>query len=199
MGTIQATSTVDLNGLNTVLVCQGDLRIHTCHKVASSAMRVAVGQVTHHKGHPDDPHNQTTLMAVRHPLDRMVSMFSYFLHNENHRTYKFAPNLQRLGYRRGMPFEEFLPVFKEQYMNDLHTLPQVYFKGKRDIDILVPLEDLSEKWNRDIKPRWPAFRYMEKTHQSQRAPWDTYFTPETREEFETLLAEDLELYNHART
>lgn len=135
------------------------------------------------------------VMCVRHPLDRLVSIYSFFMKNE-------------LWYHRGhlddqyylnMPFEEFCEVYENTYETNIHTIPQIFYKGGQDIDFLYKYEELDRAWY-DLHKMFPDLikeKIREVGHKSKHGPWEEYYTKELRKKMEKLLVEDLELYEEA--
>lgn len=176
----------------------GRLRVHLCPKVASRSMFEAFHQerqasVTDVNGDG----GEWRFHCVRHPLDRLVSLWSYFCVGDGLRG---QPQVEKLGYWKGQAFPEFLDVVCERHDQNIHTRMQVAFRGPRDADQLIRYERLGEEWT-DLVRRFPDIKIMRelpRIHQTSHRTWMDYYTDDLRGRATDVFAADLELYARAR-
>ena len=152
------------------------LCVYTVPKVASYAIRSAMKRAK--TANPNEDIPGFRFMVVRHPLERLVSCWAFFGHN------------------RGMAFEDFWGVCRQNYMQDVHTMPQACFTGGRRMDRRVRLEALNEEWDK-IREKFPRLGRIKQRNASEHGPWQAYFTPDIQAEAEEIYAADLALYRSA--
>ena len=135
------------------------------------------------------------VMCVRHPLDRLVSCYSFFCLNETW----FSRGQLPEDYYFKMSFEEFCEAYEKNYEFNIHTVPQIFYKGGQDLDLLFRIEDIKKGWY-ELHKEFPDLVKPEISaigHKSKRGPWQEYYSPELRKTMEDLLGEDLALYEEA--
>ena len=176
----------------------GILRVHLCPKVASRSMfeafhqerRAALVDVNEDAG-------EWRFHCVRHPLDRLVSLWAYFCMGGG---LNGQPQVAKLGYYERQRFPEFLDVVCEKHDQNIHTRRQIAFAGPRQADQLVRYERLTEEWAELVR-RFPDVkmrRELPRIHVTSHRPWMDYYTDDMRERAEDVFAPDLELYARAR-
>ena len=140
--------------------------------------------------------NVFRVMCVRHPLDRLVSCWRYFTERDW---------LSDRGYMKGwgakykMSLEDFCKHYIENYERNIHTIPQVFYKGGQDINLLYPIEKLDLAWSalHDLFPEYTN-PTIQRTHESGRGPWEDYVYPSLNRKLMKVLGPDLELYQEAQ-
>ena len=178
-------------------VVKGGLRAHLVPKVAHSAIAYAIGEKQiGQRVEPDQPSDDTRLMVVRHPLERIVSAYTFFC---KERLYApFNEGMANLGYKRDMLFNEFLDHLLVHYDENVHTKKQADFTGGNHIDILIPIDKLNDAWPR-IAAKYNLDSLKEvQANKSNHSGWEEYYTTEQRERAEQVFKEDIELYNLAK-
>ncbi len=136
-------------------------------------------------------------MAVRHPLDRIVSAWSFFCNAPTDQEIKGQHDVTSLGYYWGMPFALFLDLCLEKHSKNAHTRAQVEFAGPHHIDVLCPLERLQEAWE-VLRGLFQYLHPLTVSHQSQRTNWQTYYTPSQRNRAEQVFANDMRMFEQAQ-
>ena len=179
-----------------VLVVNG-LRIHTCPKNASAAISHALHRTRFSCATPDEPGTELRFMAVRHPLDRIVSTWAFFCQAETDQEIVGQQDFAKLGYYWRMSFKDFLAVFEQTFDRNPHTQMQVEFAGPHPIQVLCPLHKLIETWG-FLRKRFTFLNPLTVSHQSRHRLWPHYYTDKEREHFESLLEEDVALYRRAQ-
>lgn len=172
------------------------LRIHWSPKVAHQAINQALGYQHVETAYPDEPGPQKRFMAIRHPLDRLVSAWAFFLDGK---TEADNNELILLGYRPGCTFDEFLDRVLVDYDDDIHTAPQSRNAGPFPIDYAVKFEDLPAAWAwlREAYPETQLGPLLVR-NASRHAPWTAYYNVTTRAKAEQVFANDLKLWENAR-
>jgi hypothetical protein len=172
-----------------VLVFDG-LRVHQCPKVATLSISHACCYHNNYRGAlPEEEGPEYRFMAVRHPLDRIVSAWAFFCTGDDG-DIKDQPDFLALGYAFGMPFEAFLEICLERHVSNGHTRMQSAFAGPHKIDFMCPLSRLHEGWE-GLRSVFPSLRSLGHRHKTKRAAWQDYFTPETQALAENVFSEDL--------
>lgn len=158
--------------------------IATTHKVASTTLAWSLGSMNQFLEYSEPPADKPVILVVRHPLDRLVSAFEWFVRGPHN----IVPhsNGRRFGY---IDFPAFV-MYAETHM-DMHWTPQTYQHPNWRSFELLPLEHLRD-W-------WPADQFGELMHrkQTQRGPWDLYFDDKLKAQCEKLYSEDIECYERA--
>jgi len=182
--------------MRTVSVLPGIVRIHFTPKCASASISAALHGTGYKHDFPDGEGTEPRFMAVRHPLDRIVSAWAFFC--ENQPDVDRQPGLKAIGYYYGMPFEEFLELCLKRHYENAHTRAQSIFAGPHKIDWLVPLYLLPERWE-ELRKRFPQanIRQINPSHKSEHKPWQDYYTPPMRAAAETIFADDMRLFELA--
>ena len=183
--------------MRTVIVLPGHLRIHFAPKCASAAINSGVHGSGYHPAFPDDEGPEPRFMAVRHPLDRIVSAWAFFCDDEKNFISK-QHSLQDLGYKFKMTFEEFLPICLRWHYKNAHTRKQIVFAGPYHIDYLVNLENLDNVWG-ELQKKIPLLKPMNRSHVSVHKPWEEYYSNESRSYAEDVFREDVELFERANS
>lgn len=177
-----------------VNVCE-NIRIHAIPKVGSTSIGRACKPARLSSEYPHDGDGQgRRVMFVRHPLDRLVSVWSYFI-----APMAAAPNQDHmldLGYTQGQSFEDFLSVVLEQADNNVHTKKQAAFAGPFPIE-LYRLEDMGEVWP-TIRASNPKIGGIQHTNESQHDGWYDYYDRAMREAAMDYYAGDMWLYEKAK-
>jgi len=171
------------------------LRVHTSPKVATWAILEAMPGARH--AIVSEPGSELRLMVVRHPLDRLVSAWSFFCQADDNIRIGGEPNLLKLGYFLGMPFDRFVDICCQTHDQNVHTHRQIHFKGPHQMDALIPLPHLNEAWE-GLRDRFPVLP-MTHNHRSDHGPWEAYYTHRTRDMAEQVYAPDVALYEQALT
>lgn len=140
---------------------------------------------------PNEQNNDYKFMAVRHPLERLVSAWKYFTPGDRLR----HSQVFRHSVWPDMPFDAFIELIVQHPMKDKHTTPQTRFKGDADIDLLVKLENLPKHWNTLVG----RFSVDEITHKNKtdHDDWWTYYRPSLAQMALEAYGADLELYERA--
>ncbi len=136
------------------------------------------------------------VMCVRHPLDRLVSCWKFFTEERKWSINK--GDMKNWGVTKNMHFEDFCKHYIGHYMENMHTQPQVDFKGEHEINLLFPIEKLDLAWSalHDLFPEYTNPE-VKRTHGSGRGPWKDYVYPSLEKKLMKVLGEDLDLYNEA--
>jgi hypothetical protein len=177
-------------------VVKGGLRVHLIPKIAHSQIAMAIGdKQIGQRVDCNEPSSDVRMMVVRHPLDRIVSAWSFFCKKNTHQP--FNDGMRVLGYKREMEFSDFLSHVLEHHEENVHTAKQVLFKGDQYIDLLVPVERLSSIWHYVAKEYKLSSLQEKYANASPHLRWENYYSPEEREITEQVFKEDLDLYNLA--
>lgn len=172
--------------MDNVLVATG-LLVHTIPKVASTSMSAAMLWKQPRRAYPTENLPGLRVMAVRHPLDRLVSAWRYFTTNPK----------ARFGHDIGgnATFGDFLAVVLERPCRDRHTRKQVEFSGGQKIDRLVKLENLSHEWER-LVGEYPVAS-IPHINRTDHAAWRSYYTPDQAGRALAVYRDDVRLYENA--
>jgi len=178
-------------------VVKGGLRVHLIPKIAHSQIARAIGEKQiGQRVDCNEPSDDFRMMVVRHPLDRIVSAYSFFCKERTN--LPFNDGMRVLGYKRDMTFSDFLDHVLEHHEENVHTARQVLFKGNQEIDLLVPVEKLNDVWP-DVAKRFNLSNLEEKhANRSTHNHWEDYYSEVERDIAELVFKEDLDLYNLAQ-
>lgn len=177
-----------------VVVVPGIIRVHLCPKVASASLYKAFHQEKRSYLAPAEANGgEYRFLPVRHPLDRLVSLYAYFCLGTG---LNGQPQVAKLGYEQGMPFETFLGVIFERHWENIHTRKQVEFSKGHDIDQYAPFERLQLEWDamRRVFPDLKVMRVLPYKHKTSHKPWQEYYDKHWRKRAEQEFAADLALY-----
>ena len=148
------------------------LRIHTIPKVASGSIKNAFREVPYEMVSPDEKGPEYRWMCIRHPLDRIVSAWAFFCFHKG----ELTGNLTRLGYTKGMPFDEFFNLIIEVHDEDRHTCGQFHYAGPHKIDRYVKLHNLSAKW-KVLEKKFPVLnKPLQWLNPSQHQGWQRQYS-----------------------
>ena len=179
-----------------VLVADG-LRVHICPKVASASISAAMIGVRYNHTFTEEEGPEYRWMVVRHPLDRLVSCWAFFCNSETPLEIDGQHDIKTLGYRYGMPFDEFLDIAIESHAKNAHTEKQILYAGNHKFDRLCRLENIAAEWSALRKRFLMLKRPLIVTHQSKHGHWSEYYSDLQSEKAMNVFAEDLELYHRA--
>jgi len=181
-----------------VVLCLNGLGVHLIPKNAHSALFKAIEHSPNvnrlQRLEPSAPGDFTRFMVVRHPLDRIISAWTFFCHNGHKEMHDY---MYALGYRLNMTFEDFLKIVLVKHQENNHTQKQIDFTGGHKIDILCPIERLDDCW-KEVQRNFNMGPLPQAFNASKHEPWQTYYTTEQRRQAENVFAEDLELYLKAK-
>ena len=140
--------------------------------------------------------NVFRVMCIRHPLDRLVSCWKYFTEREWQTRDDGCMRAWGASYK--MHFEDFCKHYLENYQTNIHTIPQVFYKGGQEINLLYPIEKIDLAWEalHDLFPEY-VNPTIQKTHESSRGHWNYYVYPSLQRKMMKVLGADLELYEEA--
>lgn len=169
----------------TVLVTPG-LRVHTCPKNASTSISKAMKGLKKWHANPEDAGGEYRWMAVRHPLDRLVSAYCHFCLGAQ-------LGIIQMGICKGMPFGDFLHTALSNPYGDKHLTPQFMYAGPRKFDRLCRLENLAKEWI-DLRKMFPLLRPIQVRNKSHHDPWTGFYTPAQRKAAELIYAADMALF-----
>lgn len=175
--------------MRTVLVADG-LRVHKVFKVASATISDAMSSVAVRMARPEERGQEYRWMVCRHPLDRLVSVFTYFC------TGRYLGRIE-MGICKGMPWDDFLHVALGNPYGDKHLRPQIIAAGPYPLDKLCWLEDLTEEWE-VLRERFSYLLPLKWLMKTEHKPWQEYYTPSQRIRAEVIYAHDLVLYESVR-
>lgn len=176
--------------MKNVLAIDG-LRIHTVPKVASTSISHAIPRdIT--RIAPEEKGGDWRFMCVRHPLDRLVSAWRFFVPRLEHM------RVFRHDIHEGMTFPAFLTVVLKDPYKDRHTTPQVAWKGGQYINDLVRLEGLPDGWER-LRRRYAFLKPIPHKNETQHDRWQAYFDGAMARDALVAYGDDLELYENAQT
>ena len=173
---------------------KGGLRVHTCPKVASSSISGALSKLGCKHAFPDEYGHGWRFMAVRHPLDRIVSAFAFFTRDKER--IQGQRDMVALGYYYGMPWGEFFRLVMDKHAENPHTQMQTDFAGPIMIDQPVRLAGLAAAWD-GLRERFPFLHPMLHYNRSDRGDWGGYYDKGQRAEAERVFAGDMALYEGA--
>ncbi len=171
-------------------------------KVASTAMRQAVlrslsvidpDSYNHPALKVDDEINESewVMAIVRHPLDRLVSVYHYFLIDDTHPTFSLKEAWT------GMPFGDFVAMVSENRDEDVHTRLQSSFLPRRINDIDV-LENVGPAWKR-LQKKFGWLDDLVPTNASEREEgWKDYYDDASLKLAKRAYESDFELYERVR-
>ena len=184
--------------MNEKVICvPGLVRVHLIPKVASASINAAFkNERRHHLAPAHEDGGEYRWAVIRHPLDRLVSLWSYFCEGDG---LKGQPQVAKLGYFKGQGFEAFLDVVYNKGWANIHTRPQSGFLGDRQADYYADFANLGEEW-KALKRRSPGLKIpwnLPRMHQTKHRGWKDYFTPETRKRAEDHFAKDMALHGKA--
>lgn len=177
-----------------VLVAPG-LRIHICPKVATASISNAMLGVKYRHAKPDEEGPELRVMPVRHPLDRLVSAWSFFCRSETDHEIRGQKSLKELGYYYHMPFSRFLEVAFEHHADNNHTQMQVDFAGPHNPN-LIALQNLGAAWD-ILRSKFTYLRPLKHVHASTHLTWETYYSPSERLKALSVFQPDVRLYEQA--
>ncbi|MBD3292071.1 MAG: hypothetical protein GF393_04045 [Armatimonadia bacterium] len=160
------------------------LTIATTHKTASTTMAHTLGKKGKFNEYREAPKDKPVVLIVRHPLDRLVSAFMWFVRGPSN----IIPGggNRRFGY---IDFGQF--VRHTETHHNMHWTPQTFQHPRwREYKRLVPLHDLSLWWPADLPP-------LDHKKKTKRMEWQSYYDDELRDRCEKRYAEDIEAYELA--
>ena len=134
-------------------------------------------------------------MAVRHPLDRIVSAWAFFCADDGRQVDR-QPGLKSIGYYHSMPFDEFLDICLDRHNENAHTRKQSVFAGPHEIDWLCRLADLPVRWER-LRGMFTKIKEIHVSHRSEHDKWETYYSKEQRARAESEFSDDVALFERA--
>lgn len=181
--------------MRTVIVLPNRVRIHTAPKCASASISAAMHRSGYVHAFPEDEGPEPRLMAVRHPLDRIVSAWAFFCSPDTPEDVTKQPGLIRIGYYKGMPFNDFLDVCLERHNENAHTRKQSIFAGPHEIDWPVRLDQLPDVWEK-MREKF-GLKAMVHSHKSAHDDWVNYYDEASRKRAEKKFAEDVDLFRAA--
>ena len=183
------TKIIHHNGLGFVIIpkCGGSS--------IKTAMRDGMGLQPNGGIHVDKRLNITNSVAdlftaafIRHPLDRLVSAWANKIHSESY----MERRLGKHGFRLNMPFDEFVRHV-EGHCWDAHIQPQCKFLPV-GTNLVARFERMAEVWP-EIQAKFPWLPDLPHENKTEHAPWESMYTPETREIAERIYQQDLELWH----
>lgn len=166
-----------------------NLRIHTIPKVASSSIIDAAQ--TMQFAYPEEVGLQKRFMVVRHPLDRLVSTWAFFLKGSR----PGGNELTHLGYEPDCSFDAFVDYCLDMHDANKHTRMQWLYKGPWLVKT-VKFENLKPEWEA-LRERFPELTPLRARNPSTHDGWKRYYTPELRRIAEKHFAADMVLYHEA--
>jgi hypothetical protein len=182
--------------MKNVMVVDG-LRVHICPKVATASISAAMHGTKYRHVFPEEQGPEYRWMCVRHPLDRLVSFWSFFCKSDTDHEIKGQHDVLKLGYRYQMPFNEFLDIALQHHYLNAHTSKQTHFAGKNSFDRLCRLENLPQEWA-ILQEKFPFLvKPLPLTHKSKHDNWQEYYTSSQRSRAEKVFFEDVGLYENA--
>lgn len=175
--------------LRNVSVIPG-LRVHTVPKVASTAILGAMPTIRR-QAYPEEWGDEYRFMVVRHPLERLVSTWAFFLKDTR-------PNeLTAIGYEQPCQFEEFLSYCLEIHDANQHTRAQWLYSGPWVLDQMVRYERLAEGWA-ELREQFPVLGDLPVKNRSDHDTWQGYYSTRMKIEAEKMFAADMALYEMAK-
>ncbi len=174
--------------MKTVLVADG-LRVHKNFKVASATLSDAMSNVFIRNANPEEEGPEYRWMVCRHPLDRLVSAFTFFC------TGQYEGHVG-MGVCRGMPWVDFLRVVLNNPYGDKHFRPQFIAAGPHRIDKLCRLEHLVEEWE-VLRKQFTGLFPLKWLQKTEHASWKEYYTAKQRVLAEAVYTGDMTLYESA--
>lgn len=175
-------------------VVKGGLIVHLIPKVAHSAIGNHLGKGVVETIKPTDQREGYRFMCVRHPLDRIVSGWSFFT-QQAAKYHILHESVELLGYKADMSFKEWLAHCLVHYDENIHTAKQIMFTGGHEIDELCAIENLSTQWI-PLQRKY-NLDAMEVCNASIHNPWEEYYDDASRAVAEEVFSEDIELYMKA--
>lgn len=154
----------------------------TCNKVASTTLGSTLKKDKWLE-YCEPPDGKRVILVLRHPLDRLVSGFEWFVRGK----YNMIPGggNRRFGH---INFAQF--VGHTQHEPNSHWSAQTWqHKNWREFE-LIPLHELAGWWPDEL----PELEHKKKT---KRRPWPEYYDDELRAQCEARFAEDIEAYEQA--
>lgn len=133
--------------LRNVLVAR-EHRIHIVPRVGSNSLQRAFANRIDRFDSPEVDGPETRIIPVRHPVERMLSVWAMFCHG-------FSPfpveSLQQLGITYGMSLDAFADIALSADHDEPHLRAQArYHAGQTDG--LVRLENLASAWPESLPP-----------------------------------------------
>ena len=181
-----------------VMVVPDLVRVHLIPKVASSTLHKAMGFDKRAYLVPaTEDGDEYRWKVVRHPLDRLVSIYSYFCAGTG---LAGQPQVAKLGYHKGQNFQDFLDVVCDRHWENIHTRMQCEFEGPRPADYYADYSHLEDEW-RDFQAMFPdlkAMVHLPVIHKTDHKPWEQFYNDSQRCQAEQTFAKDLELYSLAK-
>lgn len=183
----------------------GDLSFYLIPKNANSSIRYAVlrgvgyddatAKEHHHRALNLSPvRNYPGTFRVcffRHPLARLVSCWA----DKMHHRMKSTRGFERLGYRLGMSFSDFVEVAKTAFPYNAHTRRQVDFISV-GMDFWGIIERLGEDWGRLREfVGWLPPLALTLNAGPPRPHWSSYYDAQTRKVVSEIYAPDLEIWH----
>jgi hypothetical protein len=103
------------------------------------------------------------------------------------------------GFYKGMSFDEFFEVLMGLgvYYNT-HITHQSSLCERVKVDYLIPLERLTEAWEKIVMPILPEAHPLGNANATESIDWKTFVSPEQQAALNELYASDVELYAKAQ-
>jgi hypothetical protein len=166
------------------------LGIYTVFKNAHSAIELATNGLSCTRHSPSEGVGYYKFAVVRHPLDRLVSNWSFFTKRPVKESYR------NLGVYQGMEFEEFVDVISSDPSVNPHFDFQIGFLGGQEMDEVCPMERLNERW-KTLSQEFNLNPLPDKYNSSKRGNWEQYYSNNLKQNTLKVFKEDLDLYNYS--
>lgn len=134
-------------GLENVLVAAGH-RVHLVPRVGSQSILRSIARRVEQFDAPDIDGPETRIIPVRHPVERLMSVWAMFCQGFQK---LHADGLVGLGITYGMSLDAFVDIALSADHDEPHLRAQVrYHAGQTDG--LVRLENLANVWPKSLPP-----------------------------------------------
>lgn len=172
------------------VIAADGLLVHVVPKNASYAMTKAFSEARTERTGPAEPaHGRERFMCVRHPLDRLVSAWAFFLHTPD------APRAPLINDNlpEKAPFTDFLAFALDHIDADRHLIPQADYHGPHDFTC-VRFEHLGTAWE-GLCARHAFIKPLAHLHRSApQGDWREHYTLDMRVRAEAAYSQDMDLY-----